>query len=183
MKATTKTEIKEADLLKLLKAKDEKAFNYLYLNYSKSLLKGIHQLIPSKELAQDILHDAFIKVWLNVGKFDGEKASLYTWMSRIAQNTARDSFRSKENKLVAKCQELGESMQSVDNQHFTVIKTDDVGIINAVNKLSTDRQQIIDLYYYKGYTANEIAKQKGLPLGTVKTRIHVAITELRKMVA
>ena len=182
-KIKNSTEIKEADLLRLLQNKDEKAFNYLYKNYSKNLLKGISMMVSSKELAQDILHDAFIKIWLNIEGFDGTRATLYTWMSRVAQNTARDAFRNKEIKLAAKCNDINELLPIVENQHFVLIKTDDVGLQIAVSRLHPDRRALIDLYYYQGFTANEIAKQKQIPLGTVKTRIHVAINELRKMVA
>ena len=110
-------------------------------------------MVSSKELAQDILHDAFIKIWLNIEGFDGTRATLYTWMSRVAQNTARDAFRNKEIKLAAKCNDINELLPIVENQHFVLIKTDDVGLQIAVSRLHPDRRALIDLYYYQGFTA------------------------------
>ena len=90
-----------------LKARDEQAFATLYRNYSNAFISIIKQIIrDDTELAKDILQDAMVKIWNNIGQYDATKGTLFTWMMNICRNVAIDRTRSKDFKNQSKNQSL-----------------------------------------------------------------------------
>lgn len=86
------------DLVILIKNRDQKAFAYLYDNYSKALFGVLYQIVADVEETEDILQKLFLKIWDNFESYDASKGRLYTWMLNIAKNLAIDYKRSKSNK-------------------------------------------------------------------------------------
>jgi len=170
----------EEELVALLKNKDMVAYNVLYDNYSASLYGIITRIVPAEEIAQDILQDVFVKIWKSIDRYDKTKGRLYTWMLNIARNSSIDYARSKQSKLENKIQDIDNSVYEVNMQNSTAINTDVIGVKEEVIKLKDDYRVLIDLIYFKGFTQEETAKQLNIPLGTVKTRVRLAIIELRK---
>ncbi len=91
------TQISEEELVRSLKQNSQKAFEYLYDNYSGSLMGVITKIIKDTEKSEDILQDAFLKIWRKIGDYDPSKGRLFTWMVNIARNTAIDQFRKDKN--------------------------------------------------------------------------------------
>ena len=84
----------EEELLNLLKNKDGNAFSYLYDNYSAALYGVILRILKQDEgAAEDILQDAFMKIWSKMAMYDASKGTLFTWMLNIARNSAIDALR------------------------------------------------------------------------------------------
>ena len=82
-----------------MKKGDKKAISLLYENYSDSLYGVILKVTINEQIAQDALQETFIKVWKNGKKYDSKKAKLFTWLYRIAKNTAIDKLRSFNNRF------------------------------------------------------------------------------------
>ncbi len=163
-----------------LQARDQQAFSYLYDNYAGALNGVIFKLVDNRELAEDILQEAFVKIWNNFASYDAGKGRLFTWMINITRNLTIDTLRSKGYK---KQQQILADENSVGNyaDGTTSEKFDSLGIRNQLVHLKAEQRSIIDLAYFNGYTQDEIAKELGIPLGTVKTRMRTAILELRKL--
>ena len=89
----------EQHIVQLLEKGDTTAINLLYENYADSLYGVILKVTKNEELAQDALQETFVKVWKNAKKYDSKKAKLFTWLYRIAKNTAIDKLRSFNNKF------------------------------------------------------------------------------------
>src|SRR5207253_4702565 len=70
----------EEELVILLQNRDQKAFSYLYDNYAAALNGVIYRMVENRELAEDILQEAFIKIWNNFSNYDSLKGRLFTWM-------------------------------------------------------------------------------------------------------
>lgn len=170
----------EEELVSLLKLQDKTAFSYLYDNYSGALfgivLKVLHQ---EEELSQDVLQEAFVKIWRKIDSYDNSKGTLFTWMLNITRNTAIDKLRSIKRTSI---QSLDDNVGFVEKQYSHTMKEDRIGVKDVVNKLKPEYKTIIDLSYYGGYTQEEIAEQLNMPLGTVKTRARAALIELRKFI-
>jgi RNA polymerase sigma factor (sigma-70 family) len=171
----------EEELISLLKNRDQKAFAYLYDNYSGALLGVIFKMLDNRELAEDILQEAFIKIWNNFPNYDSMKGRLFTWMLNITRNLTIDTIRSKGYKNQAKIQHSENTVNNVTDNANTAESFDALGIRKHLNLLKNDQQKIIDLAYFEGLTQIEISKQLNIPLGTVKTRMRAAIIELRKV--
>jgi RNA polymerase sigma-70 factor, ECF subfamily len=169
----------EFELVSLLKRKDERAYNYLYDNYSAALYGVIMKVVNIEETASDVLQEVFVKIWRNIESYDQQKGKLFTWMLNIARNTAIDTVRSKSYKNDQKIRELGNDVH-VNNAPLTAtIKIDHIGLQKVLEQLTEEQRLLIDLAYFKGYTQEEISKELEVPLGTVKTRIRNALLRLR----
>jgi RNA polymerase sigma factor (sigma-70 family) len=171
--------IPEEELVSRLKAKDKKAFEYLYDNYSAELFGIINHILNNHEVAEDALQETFIKVWNNMLSYDKNKGRLFTWLLNIARNTALDKLKSKHLKY--QLQSVEKNVHAINSIQSTKQNIEHIGIKQNVNALKEDQKQIIEMAYYGGYTQEEIAKELGIPLGTVKTKMRSAITELRKV--
>lgn len=171
----------EEELVLLLQARDQKAFSYLYDNYAGALNGIIYRMVENRELAEDILQEAFIKIWNNFSNYDNTKGRLFTWMLNITRNLTIDTLRSKGYKKQAKISNDENSVSNLTDDSKMGERFDAMGLRKQLVNLKPEQRSIIDLAYFGGYTQDEISKEMGIPLGTVKTRMRTAILELRKM--
>ena len=171
----------EEELVALLQRQDQQAFSYLYDNYSGALNGIIYRMVDETQLAEDILQEAFVKIWNNFLHYDSSKGRLFTWMINITRNLTIDTLRSKGYKKSRKISRDENSVTNYHDKNSSSDKFDTIGLRKQVANLKPDQKSIIDLAYFGGYTQEEISKEIGIPLGTVKTRMRAAISELRKM--
>jgi len=170
----------EDELVLSLQHREKIAVEALYDMYSASLFGVISRIINDTAIAEDVLQETFVKIWHSFSSYSTEKGRLFTWMVNIARNLAIDKIRSKDFKNQNKNQEIENNVTFIDEQRNTVYKPELTGVKDLVQKLKPEQKQIIDLVYFKGYTHVEAAEELGIPLGTIKTRLRVAIQELRK---
>jgi RNA polymerase sigma-70 factor, ECF subfamily len=182
MQLAEKTHYTEDELVSLIQQGDQKAFSYLYDNYSRALFSIILRIVPGETEAEDVLQSVFLKIWNNISSYSKEKGRLYTWMLNIARNTAIDFSRSKENKTQQKNKSSDNSIHAINKEYQVNVSYDAIGLKAVLTQLKTEHQEIIDLAYYQGYTQEEIAKEMNLPLGTVKTKVRQAISKLRNLI-
>jgi RNA polymerase sigma-70 factor, ECF subfamily len=176
------TKYEEAELVALLQQNDRQAFNYLYDNYSSALFGIIFQIVKDRELASDVLQDVFINVWRKRESYDPAKGRLFTWMLNIARNAAIDKIKSRTYQDGKKNQPLAENVNTGWDSHAVNPAVNDVGLKKLVTRLREEHRTLIDLSYFQGFTHEEIAKMLSIPLGTVKTRIRSALTQLKTLI-
>ena len=172
----------EDELVALLQGQDKQAFSYLYDNYAPALNNIIYRMVEDVTLTEDILQEAFVKIWLNFTSYDKSKGRLFTWMLNLTRNLTIDTLRSKGYKKQSKISADENSVNNLQDNSFSISKFDSMGIQKQLANLKPEQRVIIDMAYFNGYTQDEIAKEVGIPLGTVKTRMRTAIIELRKIV-
>ena len=172
--------IPEETLIELIKGGSEGGFKILYQNYSSALLGIIQKMVVDKTLAEDVLQDAFIKIWKNFASYSPEKGRLFTWMLNIARNTAIDSLRGKHQKAAQKIQSI-EDFVNDEKTGISITSTDYIGVDTALQGLKSEYSKLIELAYFQGYTQEEISEEEQIPLGTVKTRIRTALQQLRTL--
>lgn len=168
-------------MVTLVRDRNTDAFSSLYDNYSAALYGVILKIVSVEEQAQDILQDAFVKIWKNFSSYDSAKGKLFTWMLNIARNTAIDAMRSKQGKMEGKIQSIDNSVYEVNTQTKVVTGVDHIGLKDVIKKLRSEYVVLIDMVYFKGYTQEEISQELNIPLGTVKTRIRTALNQLREV--
>lgn len=176
-----KTKIEEQELIALLRARSQRGLRILYDNYSAALFGVISRIITDNETAEDVLQEAFVKIWNNIDNYDTSKGRLFTWLLNVARNQAIDKTRSKDFKDAGKVQRIEDSVYSIDRQNNSSIAIDQIGIKKFTEKLKPEHRTLIELLYFGGYTQSEAAKELGIPLGTVKTRVKIAIQQLREL--
>ncbi len=167
----------EEVLIAELKTKSRKAFDYLYDNYSPALYGVIKNIVRDEQTANDVLQEVFIKIWNGIAGYEPARARLYTWMINIARNQAIDKLRS------------GNTLSRKENKDFIRTENENskqtpfvegIGLRGLVDELEEEQKQIIELLYYRGYTQSEAAETLQIPLGTVKSRVRLAMVKLRK---
>lgn len=175
--------ISEETLVVALRKKDRGAFEYLYDHYSGALLGVISRIIKREEIADEVLQDVFLKIWDRIQTYDPSKGRLFTWMLNIARNQAIDKTRSKEYSKAKKTGDIENYVNRIDHEEYVEQKVETIGLQELLNALPEDQRFIIDQHYLKGYTQAEISEEFNLPLGTVKTRMRLALKELRILLA
>ena len=98
----------------------------------------------------------------------------------IARNLSIDKLRSKDFKNTTKNQDIENNVDFIDSQSKVTFNSDILGLKDMVTALKPEFNHVLEMVYFKGYTHVEAAEELNLPLGTVKTRIRMAIMELRK---
>ena len=175
-----KISLSEDELVLALRNREKIAVEALYDMYSASLFGVISRIITEEAAAEDVLQETFVKIWHSFSGYSAEKGRLFTWMVNIARNLAIDKVRSKDFRNNTKNQELENNVTFIDKQKNTVYNPDLLGIKELVETLKPEQKSILDLVYFKGYTHVEVAEELGVPLGTIKTRLRMAIQQLRK---
>lgn len=180
MSKKSKISLSEEELILALRRHEKIAVEALYDMYSSSLYGIIARIITDTNVAEDVLQETFVKIWHSFATYSAEKGRLFTWMVNIARNLAIDKLRSKDFKNQNKNQELEINVTFIDEQKNTVYKPELLGLKDLVQTLKPDQKEILELVYFKGYTHVEAADKLGIPLGTIKTRLRMAILQLRK---
>ena len=170
----------ENDLVDLLKKQDSTAFGYLYTHYKGALFSVIVNIIPDKEIAGDVLQEAFVMIWKNIEKYDPGKGRLFTWILNVTRNCAINTTRSKMYKTQQKNDSLSNYVHYIDESQNQVFNVNHIGLRHQVQQLREDYKNVLELAYFSGFTHEEIAQILKIPSGTVKTRLRNALIELRK---
>ncbi|MEY2917819.1 MAG: hypothetical protein RIS73_1533 [Bacteroidota bacterium] len=170
----------ETALTAALKLRESEAFEYLYNNYKGALFTVVLQIIPEREIAEDVLQEAFVMAWKNIDKYDAAKGRLFTWLFNVTRNCAINTVRSKSFKTQQKNDSIDNYVTYVDEKENTVLNINQIGLRKQVHQLREDYKNVVELSYFNGYTHEEISKILTVPVGTVKTRLRNALIELRK---
>ena len=162
-----------------LRTNPRRAVELILEKYGDALLGNLLHLVGRKEVAEDLLQETFVKVWNNAASYDASRGRVYTWLLNIARHTALDKLRTQKYNRHQKSLFMPPTVSN-SAAWSEEMKTSDVGLHQQINKLDEKYRQIIDLVYLNGYTQSEVTEALGIPLGTVKSRVKIAIRELRK---
>ncbi|WP_040248361.1 RNA polymerase sigma factor [Psychroserpens mesophilus] len=168
----------EQQIVQLLEGGDKRAISLLYENYSDSLYGVILKVTVNEEIAQDALQETFVKVWKNAKKYDSKKAKLFTWLYRIAKNTAIDKLRSFNNRFDKEVQ--------IDKSNVYILPTanlnqDVLDLKEHVARLDEKYQIVLKALFFEGMTQQEASDELDIPLGTIKSRLKIGLRELKKV--
>lgn len=166
------------EFVQLLQAKSKDAFSILYDNYSGALYGAILKMVKRKEIADDLLQDAFIKIWRNIHLYDPAKGALFTFFIRITHRICIDYLRSKQYQKIQLEANI-ESASGIANSSAPSLPAMTLDLSSLTAQLPKNQQEIITLVFLRGYTHHQAAGFLGLPLGTVKTRCRAGIAGLR----
>ena len=168
----------EQDIVNLLKEGDKRAISIIYENYSSALYGVILKITINQAIAEDALQETFIKIWKYSKKYDSSKAKLFTWMYRIARNTAIDKLRSHNLKFT---KEVQISDSNVYKLSTSSLNQDTIDLKKHVANLESKYQIVLNALYFEGMTQQEASDELDIPLGTIKSRLKIGLRELKKV--
>ena len=170
----------DVELLVGIARHDEASLAALYDRYNRLAFSLALRVVNDRGRAEDVVQDAFLAVWRKAGTFVEGRGSVKTWLTSIVRNRAIDLVRARresdaddETVLLA----LRDGAPGVLEQVTAGLDRDLVRA--AVQALPAEQQQAISMAYFEGRSHSEIAELTGLPLGTVKSRIRLAMARLR----
>ena len=168
----------EKEIVTLLERGDKKAITLLYDNYADALYGVIKKIIADDNTAQDVLQESFIKIWRYSKKYDSDKAKLFTWLYRIAYNTAIDKVRSQKNKDGKEVQMETSTVYKISADE---LNQDVLDIKKHLGSLDEKYQIVINALFFEGMTQQEASEELDIPLGTIKSRLKIGLRELKKI--
>lgn len=172
--------ISEQEIIQLLRAKDREGVSFLYQNYAPILMGIIFKIVKREDVAENILQDTFLKVWQKIEDFNPSKGQFLAWIIGIARNGAIDLIRTKKYQNQLNVYEINDATCG-DLKSSSLLNIDHIGIREVIYKLAPKYHQLIELIYFEGYTQVEVAEELNLPLGTVKSRIRKAFSQLKTL--
>ena len=173
------TEQSDLELVRRAQKNERGAFDLLVLKYQHKVVKLVARLLRDPTEAEDVAQEAFVKAYRALGSFRGDSA-FYTWLYRIAVNTARNSIASRQRRPLDYEAELSESEQNNvaarlkhdDTPEATVLSEEIRQTVNqAIEQLPEDLRTAIVLREIEGLSYEEIAAAMDCPVGTVRSRI------------
>lgn len=174
-------QIDQDQLVAQIRARSKDAFSYLYDNYSGAIYGAISRIVNDEDVAEEVLQDAFMKFWDKIEQYNSSKGRFFTWMVNISRNLAIDKLRSKEMKKVGKTDNIETYVTGIDKERLSHQNEDGIGMTEVVKTLRDEEKFVIEMVYFKGYTQSEISEEFGIPLGTVKTRLRMALKNMRNV--
>ncbi|MFL0354020.1 RNA polymerase sigma factor [Xanthomarina sp. GH4-25] len=168
----------EKEIVRLLQKGDKKAITLLYENYADALYGVILKVLNNEELAQDALQETFIKVWKKPKSYNPDKAKLFTWLYRIAYNTAIDKVRSQSNKDSKEIQMDASNVYKLTSES---LNQDVMDIKTHLKSIDEKYQIVINALFFEGMTQQEASDELEIPLGTIKSRLKIGLRELKKI--
>jgi len=169
----------DLELVKRVQRGERGAFDLLVLRYQHKVVKLVSRLLRDSAEGEDVAQEAFVKAFRAIGSFRGDSA-FYTWLYRIAVNTARNSMASRHRRPLDYEADLSESEQSAVAARMRHVDTPEAAALTdeihqtvnrAVEELPEDLRTAIILREIEGLSYEEIAAAMDCPVGTVRSRI------------
>ena len=173
------TNLLDAELVKRVQEGDTRAFDVLVQKYQQKVINLVGRFVSDHSECQDVAQETFIKAYRAIGSFRGD-SQFYTWLYRIASNTAKNHLVTRSRKSP------GYSVEIEDAQHFegesglkeyanpeNLLATSQIEetVFTAIQNLPDDLKTAITLREIEGLSYEEIADVMGCPVGTVRSRI------------
>jgi RNA polymerase sigma-70 factor (ECF subfamily) len=169
----------DLELVRRVQKGERGAFDLLVLRYQHKVVKLVARLLRDPAEAEDVAQEAFVKAYRALGSFRGDSA-FYTWLYRIAVNTARNTMASRQRRPLDYEADLSESEQSVVDSRMRHVDTPEAVVLSdeiqrtvtdAIEALPEDLRTAIVLREVEGLSYEEIAEAMDCPVGTVRSRI------------
>ncbi len=177
----------DRNLAERLKRGEPPAMAELYDRYGKLAYSVIYRIVRDVGVAEELVQEAFLRVWNRAQGFDAERGALGPWLLAVARNRAIDYVRSSGGKMARGSLELAHAEQQPSvfvNFEAEVLSQDRARRVRgALDRLNENQRHVIELAYFEGLSQSEMAERMGQPLGTVKTWVRTALKNLRQELA
>jgi RNA polymerase sigma-70 factor (ECF subfamily) len=174
-------------LLQRIAARDTAALAELYDRHSRLLFGLIMHIVRDRGEAEDLLQEAFVRVWTRAATYDALVGGPLPWLVRVARNGAIDRARARRVRAAIDAPAI--DVAAAEAVTATGIQTPEAAVLiaerrrtltDALDGLPADQRQLVEAAFFEGHTHSELAHRFNLPLGTVKTRIRAGMIAMRK---
>ncbi|GJM15773.1 MAG: RNA polymerase [Thermodesulfobacteriota bacterium] len=170
-------------LLSLISNGDENAMRTFYQQTVRLVYSMSHKIISNPEEAEEVALEVFMYVWNNASKYDSDLSKPLSWLLMITRSRSIDKIR-KSAKTVHIDDSIDDSMVTgTDNPEDTYVASEMRKITkHAMAQLTPKQKEVVELSYYHQYSHSEIADKVGIPVGSVKSTIRVAMVKMKNII-
>ena len=168
-------------LLRAASNGDKAAFRAIYDATSAKLFAVAIRILKRSDLAEDVMQDAYLKIWDAASNYRPELGSPISWMAAITRNRAIDVLRKRTEVSVEDQKDSGERADEAPNPfEMTVQSLELKSLLVCMEKLKPDHRDCLLMAYYYGYTHEEISTRMSTPVGTVKSWIRRGLVRVKE---
>jgi RNA polymerase sigma-70 factor, ECF subfamily len=183
---TAETRARDQDLVSLVElvaTGDQSALATLYDATNRLIYSLILRVLSDVSSAEEVLVDVYTQVWRQAASYDANRGAPLAWMATIARSRAIDRLRSgwQDQRRKEPLEVLGDAPTNAASPEETTAASERQRFVReALNLLTPEQREVIELAYYSGLSHSEIAEKLKQPLGTVKTRTRLGMMKLRE---
>jgi RNA polymerase sigma factor (sigma-70 family) len=171
----------EDDLRAVAEARDRAAFARVFAFYGPRVKAYLRRLGAEDAVAEDLTQEVMLSIWRRAHQFDRTRAALGTWVYTIARNKRIDALRRERRpdfdpEDPALVPEDGSAPRGDRHAEAEQVRR---GVMEAVEQLPAEQARLLRIFYFEEKPHSVIAEELGLPLGTVKSRLRLALAKLR----
>lgn len=170
-------------LVAAIARRQQDALDQLYERYHAVVYHLALKILGSRENAEEVVFEVFWQVWREAERYDARRGSVGAWLATVARSRAIDAVRARRGNPLAEedsTERLIATDPSGNPEEQTTLAQRAALVRSALEDLSTDQRAALELSFFSGLSHMEIAERLNEPLGTVKTRIRMALLKLRE---
>jgi RNA polymerase sigma-70 factor (ECF subfamily) len=174
------TGVDDAQLVLAMAGGATAALEAFYARHASTAYALAWRMVGDGGLAEDVVQEAFLALWRQAGCFDPARGSAQAWLCGIVRHRALDALRRRKGQMDGESDELAGALADGDRdvESVVVLSIEGQRLRAAVRALPHSQRQAVELAYFGGLTHHEIAARLGVPLGTVKGRLRLALRKL-----
>jgi RNA polymerase sigma-70 factor (ECF subfamily) len=182
----TDTAAHEAELIRRIALGDRSAFERIYSTYSNPLMAYAVRMVRDRMMAEEILQDAFVRIWKHAKSYDLRLSRPFSWAVLITRRLCLDRLRRRKPPVVMEADLVRDDQEApvaVDdaNPSDALRQSDDhEKLYEMIASLPFPQRESLELSLRRGLTQSEIAATLNIPVGTVKTAMHRGTKRLRE---
>ena len=177
-------ELEDHQLIHQIALLEKGALEALYGRYASSVYSLAMYMLRQDALAQEVTQEIFLNIWLKAASFNSERGELRAWVMSVAHHKIVDLIRSRRRTLTMTDPAEYETLDLLPSGQTSTEEEvernlDRERILKAMSTLPQAQREVILLAYFEGYSQSQMANKLGQPLGTIKTRVRLAMQKLR----
>jgi len=177
-------ELEDYQLISRIASGEKAALEVLYARYATSVYSLAMFMLKQEALAEEVTQDIFLNIWLKASSYKADRGEARAWLMSITHHKTVDAIRSRRRTLAMTERIAPESLELIPSRQTPTDEQAERNlererILKALATLPSAQREVIMLGYFEGYTQSEIAEKLQQPLGTIKTRVRLAMQKLR----
>lgn len=173
-----------SECIRRVAAGDREALGELYDQSSPFVYGLALRILRNRADAEEVTLDVFTQVWRAAKTYDGRRGSVLAWLATLARSRALDRLRARAHwDWLTELDEAEQLRSDPPARQAGWLAEQRLLVEGALAELPLEQRDLIELAYFAGFSHAELAARTGLPLGTVKTRIRLAMMKLRELLA
>jgi RNA polymerase sigma factor (sigma-70 family) len=175
---------RDRQLLRRIQGGDEEAFRTLFAAYGPSAMALASRVLRQAHLAEEIVQEAFLALWLSTELYDERRGSVKAWLMTMVHHRAVDSVRREETQRRRADELMGGMREETEDPSGDVVEAvaasgERAAVRAALDALPPEQREVLGSMYFDGLSQSQIAERTGTPLGTVKSRALLGMRRMR----